>query len=202
MAKDKSKKTIKINKIRTQIYQRLFAVILVLLLLLLLQDPQVRSFTEEVLGVQDDWISWDDQISNSPLEAAVVTRVIDGDTIELTDGTKVRYLNIDTPETVKPNTPVECYGLEAKTLNQELVKDQQVWLLTDKELTDIYNRELRFVFTTKEDTKDVTKSVNAIMVREGYAIAKFYSPNTTYKPQFEKLEAEAKRLNKGLWGEC
>jgi endonuclease YncB( thermonuclease family) len=40
------------------------------------------------------------------------------------------------------------------------------------------------------------------MVREGYATAKFYSPNTTYKPQFEKLEAEAKRLNKGLWGEC
>jgi micrococcal nuclease len=151
--------------------------------------------------VNSDWLLLGDTSING-VETGFVSKVIDGDTIELTDGRKIRYLNIDTPETVKPNTPVQCFGREAKILNEQLVKNHQVWLTQDKDPTDRFGRDLRFVFTSDTETSDVTRSVNAYMVQEGYATTSFYSPNTTYKYEFELLENQAQLFGKGLWSEC
>ncbi len=131
-----------------------------------------------------------------------VIKVIDGDTIEIENGDKVRYLNIDTPETKKPNTPVMCYGEEAYKVNISQVDNKIVYLKADKENKDRYGRLLRFVFLNYEELNDINNSVNAILVKNGLARTMIISPNTTYKKDFLKMEAEAKEQKKGVWGNC
>jgi micrococcal nuclease len=133
---------------------------------------------------------------------SIVTHISDGDTIKLADGRTIRYLNIDTPETVKPNTPVMCGGPEAKALNVKLVEGQNVTIVYDKEQKDRYSRDLGFVFLPGSDTREVRNSVNAIMVKEGWARTVVYKPNDTFAPIFYELEREAQKANKGLWAIC
>jgi len=99
-----------------------------------------------------------------------VIRVIDGDTIELENGEKVRYIGIDTPETVNPNTSVECYGQESSNKNKELVEGKLVKLEKDISEIDKYGRLLRYVYVN-----DVF--VNDYLVRQGYANASSYPPD-------------------------
>jgi len=124
-----------------------------------------------------------------------VIRVVDGDTIELENGLKVRYIGIDTPETVKPNTTVECYGKEASNKNKELVEGKMVKLEKDISETDRYGRLLRYVYIDNI-------FVNDILVREGYANASTYPPDVKYQEQLKQAEKEAKDNNKGLWYSC
>jgi micrococcal nuclease len=131
-----------------------------------------------------------------------VIKVRDGDTIELENGMVIRYLYVDTPETVKPNTPVQCFGSESSTFNKEYVLDKVVYLVKDKDEKDQYDRDLRLVFIEGKDTRKPEQSVNAELVKLGFAKAKFYSPNTTYKKQFQELEQIAKDKKLGLWGTC
>src|SRR3990172_7201954 len=79
-------------------------------------------------------------------EKVKVTRVIDGDTIELGDGRRVRYIGIDTPETVDPRKPVECFGKEAAAKNRELVDGKMVEMEKDASETDKYGRLLRYIY--------------------------------------------------------
>src|SRR4030042_2567140 len=79
-------------------------------------------------------------------EGILVTRVIDGDTIEIEGGQKVRYIGIDTPEKVDPRPSVQCYGKEAAAKNKELVEGKRVRLEKDVSETDKYGRLLRYVF--------------------------------------------------------
>ena len=137
--------------------------------------------------------------SEGPLR---VVKVRDGDTIELENGMTIRYLYVDTPETVKPNTPVQCFGPESSSFNKEYVLDKVVYLVKDKGEKDQYGRDLRLVFIEGKDTNKPEQSVNAELVKLGFAKAKFYSPNTTHKKQFLELEQTAKDKNLGVWGGC
>lgn len=121
-----------------------------------------------------------------------VTRVVDGDTIELSTGDIVRYIGIDTPELHK--TP-ECGAVEATELNQQLVLNKEVLLVKDVSETDRYGRLLRYVYIG--DT-----FVNATLVQEGFATTATFPPDVAYEQEFRLLQAAAQRDNKGLWGEC
>jgi micrococcal nuclease len=129
-------------------------------------------------------------------EQAQVTRVVDGDTIDVSmAGTtyRVRYIGVDTPETVDPRRPVGCYGLEASERNRQLVEGKTVKLEKDISETDTYDRLLRYVWVDGE-------MVNATLVREGYAMASTYPPDVKYQELFQSLQQEARDAGRGLWG--
>lgn len=124
---------------------------------------------------------------------ATVSRVVDGDTIELSDGRKVRYIGIDSPETVQPNTAVQCYGEEASRKNKALVEGKEVELEKDVSNTDRYGRLLRYVFVDGV-------FVNDYLVKEGYAYSSAYPPDVKYQEIFKESQKEARESEKGLWG--
>lgn len=125
----------------------------------------------------------------------VVTRVIDGDTIEIEGGQKIRYIGIDTPETVHPSEPVGCFGQEASTKNEELVGGKTVRLEKDVSETDKYGRLLRYVWVD-----DLL--VNEYLVRQGYAQSSTYPPDVKYQDLFLEAQKEARENNRGLWSAC
>jgi len=136
--------------------------------------------------------------------AGDVSRVIDGDTIEVELDAAigggptiedVRYIGIDTPESVKPGTPVQCYGNEASEFNHELVEGQRVLLRFDRELRDRFGRLLAYVYVGKT-------FVNAELLRLGYARTLEIEPNTSNAGRFASLEADAGEAGLGLWSAC
>jgi micrococcal nuclease len=149
------------------------------------------------------WLEGGSQESGSavPAERSVrarVVRVVDGDTIVASvDGSDeyVRYIGVDTPETVKPDTPVQCYGPKASDENHRLVEGRTVRLVFDREARDVYGRLLAYVYTGG-------RFVNAALVRGGYARTLTIAPNTSHAPEFHRLAAEAARAGRGLWGAC
>lgn len=127
-----------------------------------------------------------------------VSKVIDGDTISVDVFGKqevVRLIGIDSPETVDPRKPVQCFGVEASNKAKELLLGKKVLLEADPSQgeRDKYDRLLRYVFF-EDDT-----SFNKLMIAEGYAHE--YTYNTPYKYQAEYQEAErlARENKKGLW---
>jgi len=134
-------------------------------------------------------------IDTSNVSTYKVTRVIDGDTIELENGQKVRYIGIDTPETVAPNKPDGCFGKEATDKNRELVEGKAVRLEKDVNETDRYGRLLRYVYV--EDT-----FVNEYLVKQGYAYSVSYPPDIKRQEQLRSAETDARENFRGLWGSC
>jgi micrococcal nuclease len=129
---------------------------------------------------------------------AEVLRVVDGDTIEVAldgDEEDVRYIGVDTPETVKPGTPVQCFGPEASARNHELVEGRKVRLDFDRELRDDYGRLLAYVFAGG-------KLVNAELVAGGYARTLEIEPNTSRAPMLARLEERAAVAGRGIWSAC
>ena len=124
-----------------------------------------------------------------------VIKVIDGDTIKLENGEVVRYIGIDTPETVHPSEPVQCFGKEASGKNKELVEGKLVKLEKDITDRDKYGRLLRYVWV--DDL-----FVNDELVRQGYAYAYTYPPDVKYTEQFVQAQKEARENNRGLWAGC
>jgi micrococcal nuclease len=123
-----------------------------------------------------------------------VKRVVDGDTFEIATGEKVRLIGVDTPETVKPNHPVEPYGKEASNFTKELLTGQEVRLVFDVEPHDRYKRLLAYVYLM-----DGT-FVNEKLVKEGYARIMTIPPNVAKADVFLEAEREAREHNRGLWG--
>ena len=126
---------------------------------------------------------------------ATVVRAIDGDTIEVRIGTEIyrlRYIGMNTPETVDPRRPVQCFGKEASIKNKELVSGKTVELEKDVSETDRYGRLLRYVYVDGVMT-------NAELVRLGYARATSYPPDVKHQDTFRRLEAEARNAGRGLW---
>ncbi len=130
------------------------------------------------------------------LTPALVTRVVDGDTIEVEIGGqayRVRYIGIDTPETVHPSKPVQCFGPEASARNKALVEGKTVGLEKDVSETDQYGRLLRYVWIGAE-------MVNAALVRDGYAQVSTYPPDVKYQEMFLELQRAAREEGRGIWG--
>jgi len=128
-------------------------------------------------------------------ESFKVTRVVDGDTIEIEGGEKVRYLGIDTPETVDPRKPVQCFGVEASKKNKELVEGKTVRLEKDITDRDRYSRLLRYVWVD-----DIF--VNLELVKQGFASSYAYPPDIKYQEEFLEAEKEAREAERGLWKAC
>jgi micrococcal nuclease len=129
---------------------------------------------------------------------ARVVRVVDGDTILASvDGNDeyVRYIGVDTPETVKPDTPVQCFGPDASAENHRLVEGRTVRLVFDREERDDYGRLLAYVYTGG-------RFVNAELVRGGYARTLEIAPNTSHAGELQRLARRAARAGTGLWGAC
>jgi micrococcal nuclease len=134
-----------------------------------------------------------------PAEArAFVVRAVDGDTIEVRIGERledVRYIGVDTPETVKPDTPVQCFGPRASSFNHHLVERRWVRLVFGVERRDVYGRLLAYVHLGH-------RFVNASLVRRGLARSLTIPPNDRFAPLFRRLELRAARAGRGLWGKC
>ncbi len=133
--------------------------------------------------------------------AAVVERVVDGDTIEVTlsgSRVRVRLLGIDAPESVSPSVPVQCHGVEASTaLAAALAPGTVVDLERDVELRDHFDRLLLHVYRRSDGL-----FVNRWLVADGHAAAVSYAPNTAHRSEFRSAEREARRAGRGLWGHC
>jgi micrococcal nuclease len=124
---------------------------------------------------------------------AVVSRVIDGDTIELEGGETVRYLLVDTPEST---TETECFGEQAAAFNRELVEGQRVTLSYDEACEDRFGRLLAYVSLGDRE-------INTLLVERGYACVLYIPPDGMARAQeFSDLEAVARAEGRGLWGAC
>jgi micrococcal nuclease len=135
-----------------------------------------------------------------PTSEGVVVRVVDGDTIHVrVDGRreKVRYIGVDTPESKRPSTPVECFARAAAAFNARLVAGRRVRLRTDVEPRDRYGRLLAYVYR-----RDTGLFVNAELVRQGFATILTIPPNVAHAAQFLRLERAARAARRGLWGSC
>jgi micrococcal nuclease len=127
-------------------------------------------------------------------------RVVDGDTIRVVEGGReeaIRYIGVDTPETVKPGSPVECYGKAASAANRRLIDGEAVRLVGDAEARDRYGRRLAYVYRTRDDL-----FVNAELVRGGYATVLTIPPNVAHADEFTVLARRARRNRRGLWAAC
>jgi micrococcal nuclease len=140
-----------------------------------------------------------------PLRAQV-TRVVDGDTIEveLADGSRedVRYIGIDTPETVKPGTPVQCGGPKAHEVNERLVGGHSVTLRFDAERRDVYGRLLAYVYLPGGRPRGRPLFVNAELARRGLARTLTIPPNDSFARLFARLAQRAGVRGWGFWGRC
>lgn len=136
-----------------------------------------------------------DKSESAIANLAKVTRVIDGDTIEIEGGERVRYIGIDTPETVDPRKTVQCFGIESSKKNKELVEGKMVRLEKDITDRDKYNRLLRYVWI------DETLA-NLALVQGGFAHSYSYPPDIKYQDQFVTAERQAREAKLGLWNAC
>jgi micrococcal nuclease len=137
-----------------------------------------------------------DEVGRCGEATGYVERVLDGDTVELRDGRKIRYLLVNTPEIAHHAGEVpECFGNEARALNESLVNGATVRLEYDEECQDRYERTLAYVWLG-----DVM--VNEILLTRGYARLLVIPPNERYESEFEALEQAAQDASAGLWGAC
>lgn len=125
---------------------------------------------------------------------ATIEYVHDGDTVFLTDGTKVRLLGIDTPEV---GDHLECYGEEATALLRSLLPEgTEVSVQADVEPLDQYGRSLLFVYTQNGVL------VNLEMIERGAAESVVLAPNLLFADELEAAEDAAQTAGLGMWGAC
>ena len=142
------------------------------------------------------------------LQIVFVPRVIDGDTIEvqpvdpktgsLGQQEVVRYIGMDTPETVDPDKPVECYGHEASVRDKALVEGKYVAMTKDVSEYDKYGRLLRFVYLLDASNT----MVDLELVKEGYARVLTIPPDVEYADEFNAAAATAQSEKLGFWSAC
>jgi micrococcal nuclease len=145
------------------------------------EDVEITEEEQEVKGVEQ--------------ETTVVQRVIDGDTIKLSDGRSLRYIGIDTAEHPQSKTKFECFARESFEKNKELVEGKTVTLEKDVSESDRFGRLLRYVYAGEV-------FINDYLVRYGFAYASSYPPDVKYQEQFRQAEQEARENNRGLWNSC
>ena len=126
-----------------------------------------------------------------------VTKVVDGDTIWVDNGgrMKIRTIGLDTPETVDPRKPVQCFALEASAQAKAILGGQSVYLETDpsQDSVDRYGRTLAYIWTTSG------RLFNLDMIADGYAFEYTYDLPYRYQADFKAAEADASANDRGLW---
>jgi len=142
---------------------------------------------------------WERAPDRGPATArAYVLRAVDGDTIEARVEGRVediRYIGVDTPETVDPEEPVQCFGHRAAAFNRHLVEHRRVRLVFGLERRDVYGRLLAYAYIGH-------RFVNGELLRRGLARKLAIAPNTRYQATFAHFERAAARAGRGLWGAC
>ena len=134
--------------------------------------------------------------TQSEREKAIVSRVIDGDTIELSDKRKVRYIGINSLEIDDKRSEIKCLAEKAKEINQKLVEGKEIEMENDLSETDKYGRLLRYVWIEN-------KMVNLELVEEGWAEISTYPPDVKYQEELLNAQKRAKINYLGMWGkEC
>ena len=180
-------------------------------------DVVETDIDKSIYYLSDEFM--EEKISNSSYSTyskCEVTRVVDGDTIDVECPFKreetIRYAYLDTPEVWKKvngkwQEDNQCFGKEASNINKELVEGKKVWVF-DQQLgmKDVYNRKIANVIVN--EGKDKNLNVNVFLLAEGFATA-YYSSNpldkflnTGKEETIEFFESKAKKNNKGLWGKC
>jgi micrococcal nuclease len=130
--------------------------------------------------------------------AATVTRVVDGDTLHAQVSGRdvtIRLIGLDTPETVAPGGPVECFGIEATVFTTNELTGRQVVLEFDRQRIDPFGRTLAYLWVGGE-------LFNEKVVIGGYGEARTYPPNTRYQQRLDAAEDAARAAGRGLWGAC
>jgi micrococcal nuclease len=126
-------------------------------------------------------------------------RAVDGDTLEvrLDDGDveTVRLIGVDTPETVKPDTPVQCFGPQASAFEHRHTEGKRVRLVVGVEPRDFYGRLLAYVFVEG-------RFLEVELLRRGLARTLTFHPNDRFAHRFEDLQQKAAEAGKGLWNAC
>ena len=139
-------------------------------------------------------------IPQSSLQKAKVIRVIDGDTVELSNHKHVRYIGMNTPEMNFKSGAPECYAKEATNFNKKLVLGKTVYLGKDISYEDKYHRLLRYVYVKNNSGSKLL--VNEELVKQGYATMYIYPPDVRLTLKFLFAHINAIRQGKGLWGAC
>jgi len=119
--------------------------------------------------------------------------VNDGDTIVLTNGKRVRYIGINSPEIDHDKQRAQPYGYAAKTFNRQMVLNRNIRLEFDRERHDRYGRVLAYIFLPDGIF------LNEYMLQEGYAFFLFHKPNLKYNQRLLNAQQEAMKAGKGLW---
>ncbi len=135
-----------------------------------------------------------------PPRTVRVVRIVDGDTIAVESAGRrdvVRYIGIDTPESVKPHAPVECFGKAAGEANARLVEGRSVRLVLDAEPRDRFGRLLAYVYRAQDGL-----FVNERLLRRGFARTLRIRPNVHFANRFSVLQNVAKSAGRGLWAAC
>jgi len=181
-------------------------IIVILLILLGLDSPEPQKQYSDQLNQPS---SQEDQVASTintvntrtnPTETSYeVVRVIDGDTIDvLIEGEieRVRLIGINTPETVDPRKPVECFSKEASSKAKEVLNNQRIILESDPSQgeRDKYNRLLRYVFLLD------SSNFNLLMIKSGYAYEYTYNLPYKYQEEFKQAQKYAEKNGLGLWG--
>lgn len=122
-----------------------------------------------------------------------VRRVVDGDTLLLTNGARVRLIGADTPETVKPDHPIEPQGREATEFTRRFIEGGQVRLQMDREKVDKFGRFLAYVWVGDQ-------MLNEELIRSGLARARLeFHYSQSMKTRFRKAQEEARTAQRGIW---
>ena len=161
-------------------------------------NEDVASVTDTAVDVMRG------QIPDTAGPEVTVSRVVDGDTIEVTDRagatSTVRLIAVDTPETVKPNAPIECFGPQASDYTSTILTGRSVRLERDETVgdTDRYDRTLAYVWTVQD-----RRLFNLALIEAG--AAREYTYDRTryrYRNAFRAAQSDAQRDRHGLWGHC
>ena len=145
------------------------------------------------------------QLAPSPATATLpagvdveVRKVVDGDTLEVTGGERVRLIGVDTPETVAEDRPVGCFGKEASRFTASVVPPgTAVRLVGDAEQRDRYGRLLAYVYRQADGL-----FVNAELLRRGFALLLTIPPNIAHTDEFTAIARRAREGAQGLWAAC
>ena len=156
--------------------------------------------------VVSGWVSSGDQVVTPPTAdpaptstQVLVTRVIDGDTIDIATGERVRFLGVDTPERG------ECFYSESTDFVREWLEGEAVRLERDERETDIYDRLLRYIFIERTPAGEATSTeflVNDVLLAKGYADYLPIGPDRRYRLQFRDSWEAAQAAERGRWGAC